>query len=864
MVSLKHESDLHRRLHNYLVQRYLSSLIYLQTMTILYCLARLIINFIRKDWITGSLWGVFGLLGPIIQAKCIKATKRTWLLTRRDIIFAQIKEKIGALLITAVVGYLMANNLISDDPNHIIFIGGADLTIVCLAFQITFSEWHSFAMLTMIVMVTLIIQGWTLESYTLFTKFNITLKYLTTAIIVTIFKYLEDRSFRELFSMKTKLEDKDSMHKEILDIVPEGIFILSQKLELVYSNKYFQSSILGTEQEDSITFEEFLPQVTNLQEITTEGNLQTGLNSPEPIMKKDLRYILTNFRGILQPYKSQNSTNESLQRHSIEAPMLLLQTLNKSHCIFRGLYKKSYSKNEMETVEIKLTWIIFEGQLSILVVIRKAPELALLKQLERAGRYKDEILASVSHELRTPINSNINFLYEALRAEGVKPYVKENLLDPAYKSAKLLLNLVNDILDVSQIKERKLRLVSQPCEIREIIKECHYLFDYQCRKKKINLEYVIENQVPKKLRTDPNRLTQIILNLLSNSYKFTYEGSIAIKASMEAGLIKIAVSDTGIGIKEEDKAKLMKKFEKIDLGDKAASNSTGAGLGLSIANSLAMMLGPDDSEKGGLKFDSEWGKGTTASFLLKSKREFTMSPAKSRKGMMKIDGSTMKTEQPLLGQYSVESDSVQGIDVSEFFDEDDKIELPVNISSKRKHRITFTGSDQSCPIEANSKVESDSSTQTPPLRPQLRVITKQHVLGCECPKIMVVDDDGFNILTIETMLKSLDIKSDTATSGVECLRKISQAEKCSPNCRKFGLILMDRNMPMKDGIQTTKELLAWNASIPDKWNIVIVGCTAYNEKEKQDEFLNAGALETLQKPLVKADLVKLIARYKYL
>lgn len=67
---------------------------------------------------------------------------------------------------------------------------------------------------------------------------------------------------------------------------------------------------------------------------------------------------------------------------------------------------------------------------------------------------------------------------------------------------------------------------------------------------------------------------------------------------------------------------------------------------------------------------------------------------------------------------------------------------------------------------------------------------------------------------------------------------------------------------MKDGIQTTDELLAWNASISDKWDIVIVGCTAHNEKEKQDEFLNAGALETLQKPLVKADLVKLIARYK--
>ena len=862
MIFFTPETDLHRRLSNYVKQRYRKLLIYLQVTVFLYCIGRLVTNYCYKEWITGSLWGGLGIVGPIVAAQVVPVANRTWLRSKRDIILAHIREKIGVAVVTAGIGYFIGRNLVSDDPNHIIFIGGVDITIVCLAFKIIFTEWHSFAMLNMAILLGLIIQAWSIQSYALVTKINITVKYMTTIIIITIFQYLEDRSFKELFSLKAKLEDKDSMHKDILNIVPEGIFILSEKLDLVYSNKYFKSVMLIVPDENSISIEEFLPQVTNLQEITADENCQARLNSHEQTMEKDLRYIVTNFRSILEPVKSQNVINEGFQEESNKAPPILVpQNLNKAHCVFRGLYR---SKNDTETVEIKLMWIIFEGQLSILVAIRQAPELALLKQLERAGRYKDEILASVSHELRTPINSNINFLYEALKDEGVAPHVKENLLDPAYKSAKLLLNLVNDILDISQIKERKLRLVSQVSDVRGIIKECHYLFDYQCRKKKINLEYVIENQVPKKIRTDPNRLTQIILNLLSNSYKFTYEGSIKITVAMEeSGLIKISVSDTGIGIKEEDKAKLMKKFEKIDLGDKAASNSTGCGLGLSIANSLAQMLGPDESEKGGLKFDSEWGKGTTVTFLLKSRKEFTTSSYNnSYKGTTACEPKKVlvKDEQTIL-EHEFGSEVCLGVDLSEFFIEEDQIAIPISPSCKMRRRISSTYSDHSNYIEESAKFDNDINSPDLLLRPTTHRIS-QTAPPCQCPKVMIVDDDGFNILTLETMLKSLDIESDTALSGTECLKKISQAEKCSPNCGRFSLILMDRNMPMKDGIQTTDELLAWNASIANKWDIVIVGCTAHNEKEKQDEFLNAGALETLQKPLVKADLVKLIARYK--
>ena len=131
---------------------------------------------------------------------------------------------------------------------------------------------------------------------------------------------------------------------------------------------------------------------------------------------------------------------------------------------------------------------------------------------------------------------------------------------------------------------------------------------------------ISEKTIPDTWNTDHNRLTQIILNLLSNALKFTFKGGITLSASLNReGNLVIEVSDTGIGIKKEDQDKLFRKFAKIDLGDKMNENSTGVGLGLTIANMLARMLGPKSTN--GIKFKTEYGKGTSFRFEIDNKNE---------------------------------------------------------------------------------------------------------------------------------------------------------------------------------------------------------------------------------------------------
>ena len=786
---------------------------------------------------------VMAILLPLLFGTILKPRIRSKRLTQKEMIWEFVFQSTVAVVFTAGfdLTYLTNFEIVSEMP-YLFFISGLDWVWILDIFNAIFPRWRRFQFFVPCVAIPIIVMSWNVERETgtsvrLYSKIETTIRGLLLISFTTILNFVNSRDFRDLFYVKANLEDKEILYREILDQTPESIAILGSNLEIKYINDCFRQTIAdNSPAEEAKLLKILFQKVVEVHEIEPEMRKISNVTS----VKRSLPETLDEFHHTSSIVLSTKTwahikTGESERTRGDE------HHSGRSSQVYRGILLKE--EEERETVEIKLTKILFNHQPATLVIIRLAPEFELVEKLEKSSKYKDEVLASVSHELRTPINSCINLVSEAIHSPIVPTTIKENLLDPAYKSGKLLLNIINDILDFSQIKENKLRLVSQVCSLQTIINDCRNLFDQQCKQKGLVLEADIDKLVPSKIRTDPNRLTQVVLNLLSNSYKFTFGGKITIKAVLvSGGLIQISVTDTGIGIKEEDMEKLMKKFEKIDLGEKATANSTGAGLGLSIANSLAVMLGPKSSSKSGLKFKSQPGVGTSASFLLKSRKTFN------------LDILTKKGEDIKHLNSKDEENS------SEYIDEDKGDFNHLSESFEEKFQSLISKSATFQKKGGNKRINFERTLRTGLTLTEGFEKKKE----CQCPPVLIVDDDCFNILTLATMLRSLGVSHGAAYSGIECLEKFKTATKCGPNCQMYRLVLMDGNMPLKDGFQTTRELLDWNRQLEKSWEIYCIGCTAYAGGEKWQQFRDAGAVENITKPLSKEDLVTLVQKYSIL
>lgn len=226
-------------------------------------------------------------------------------------------------------------------------------------------------------------------------------------------------------------------------------------------------------------------------------------------------------------------------------------------------------------------------------------------ELARANRSKDEFLATMSHELRTPLNSILG-LSESLLEErrGTLNEHQQNALHIIESSGHHLLELINDILDLSKIEAGMFKLYLEPIPVEDFCKSCLAFVGSQAIKKSITLTYTNESPVPRIL-ADPRRLKQILTNLLINAVKFTPphgEVELHITGDTEADLIQFSVIDTGIGIAREDLQKLFQPFVQVDSG--LNRQHPGTGLGLALVQKLTDLHG------GSVTVESEVGRGS--------------------------------------------------------------------------------------------------------------------------------------------------------------------------------------------------------------------------------------------------------------
>ena len=243
---------------------------------------------------------------------------------------------------------------------------------------------------------------------------------------------------------------------------------------------------------------------------------------------------------------------------------------------------------------------------------------AAMQQARRANSAKSEFLANMSHEIRTPINAVLGMNEMIIRestSDRITTYARN-----VESAGKNLLSIINDILDFSKIEAGKMEIAESDYKLSSVLNDVTNMIVFKARQKDLAFTVKVDEELPDGLYGDEVRVRQVVTNVLNNAVKYTHEGSVALNVSggktydeegRETINLVFRISDTGIGIKEEDLPKLFKKFERIDL----VQNNTveGTGLGLSITHNLLQLMG------GRIEVESEYGKGSTFTIYLPQK-----------------------------------------------------------------------------------------------------------------------------------------------------------------------------------------------------------------------------------------------------
>ncbi|NNE00923.1 MAG: response regulator, partial [Pirellulaceae bacterium] len=301
---------------------------------------------------------------------------------------------------------------------------------------------------------------------------------------------------------------------------------------------------------------------------------------------RDVDTVTARFESLQHPDAVPSHSYE----YRIVRPDQQLRWLSDSGCVFQ-------TQDVADVAPIRLIGTIQD------ITERKAFEASLeqaKRMAEAANRSRGEFLANMSHEIRTPMAAILG--HADILREHLQNPDNVQLVETIRRNGNFLLNIINDILDLSKIDAGKMEIALQRTRPDAVVAEVRSLMDVRAAEKTLPLNIEFNGPVPEFVHTDPVRLRQILLNLIGNAIKFTDDGEVRMEIRYDSGLLSFDVIDTGIGIKPEATHLLFEPFVQAD--NTSTRSFGGTGLGLAICKRLAQALGGDVS------VESEYGKGS--------------------------------------------------------------------------------------------------------------------------------------------------------------------------------------------------------------------------------------------------------------